>query len=228
MKIVIIHGQSHTGSTCKIARMLAEQLHGETTEFFVPRDFDEFCCGCTACIVKSETNCPHYQKLKPITDAMDEADVIVLASPVYVYHVTGSMKALLDHYGYRWMAHRPDERMFRKQAVCVTTAAGAGMKTTLRDMTDSAFYWGCAHIYRLGMAVAATSWDGVSDQKKRQIERKTAAIAGKISKRCGHVRPGLKTKLFFGVMRMLQKNGWNPADKTYWHEKGWIGKKRPW
>lgn len=34
MKIVIIHGQSHEGSTCHIARMLAEKINGEVTEFF--------------------------------------------------------------------------------------------------------------------------------------------------------------------------------------------------
>ncbi len=62
--------------------------------------------------------------------AMDEADVIILASPVYVYHSTGAMKAFLDHYGYRWMVHSPEESMFKKQGVCISTAAGAGMKST--------------------------------------------------------------------------------------------------
>ena len=36
---------------------------------------------------------------------------------VYVYHATGSMKAFLDHYGYRWMVHCPEESMFKKQGV---------------------------------------------------------------------------------------------------------------
>lgn len=36
MKIVIIHGQSHQGSTCHIARQLAEKLGGTVTEFFLP------------------------------------------------------------------------------------------------------------------------------------------------------------------------------------------------
>ena len=35
----------------------------------------------------------HYEKLKPLTDAMDEANIIILASPVYVFHATGAMKA---------------------------------------------------------------------------------------------------------------------------------------
>ena len=131
MNIVIIHGQSHKGSTCHIAHELADKIigdpregsrpdndtvpqphAGEITEFFLPRDFDDFCCGCTTCFMKDEEKCPHHEKLAPITEALDAADVIILASPVYVLHPTGAMKALLDHYGWRWMSHRPDEKMF--------------------------------------------------------------------------------------------------------------------
>ena len=80
--------------------------------------------------MESEKKCPHYGAISPITSAMDEADVIILASPVYVYHATGAMKAFLDHYGYRWMVHRPAKSMFRKQGVCISTAAGAGLSST--------------------------------------------------------------------------------------------------
>lgn len=93
MKTVIIHGQSHKGSTCHVARLLAGKVGGELTEFFLPRDFGEFCVGCTSCFVKSEACCSHHEKLRPIREAMDEADLIILASPVYVYHATGAMKA---------------------------------------------------------------------------------------------------------------------------------------
>ena len=103
MQITIIHGQSHKGSTYHITRMLAEKLKGDITEFFLPKDFGAFCIGCTNCFEKAENRCPHYEELRPITEALDRADVIILASPVYVYHVTGAMKSFLDHYGYRWM-----------------------------------------------------------------------------------------------------------------------------
>ena len=228
MKITIIHGQSHKGSTYHIARLLAEKLEGEITEFFLPRDFDSFCVGCTNCFKKSETLCPHYEKLKPFTEAIDSADVIILASPVYVYHVTGAMKALLDHYGYRWMVHRPEEKMFHKQAVCISTAAGAGMKSTNKDMTDSTFFWGIAKTYRYGVGVAAVSWNGVDKKVKERIEKKTTALARKIKRNHGNVKSNIKTKVFFNVMRLLQKSGWNEADVKYWKEKGWSGKRRPW
>lgn len=228
MKTVIIHGQNHKGSTYNIARILAEKIGGETTEFFLPKDFGEFCVGCTTCFMKDEKKCPHYEKLKPITEAMDSADVIILASPVYVYHATGAMKAFLDHYGYRWLVHSPEESMFKKQGVCISTAAGAGIKPTNKDMADSLFFWGVAKIYKFGIAVAATDWKKVNDKKKKKIEKATSSIAKKIIKNNGKVKPSLKTKGYFYLMRMLQKKGWNEKDVNYWKEKGWLKKARPW
>ncbi len=228
MKIVLIHGQSHKGSTYHIAGMLAEKLEGEISEFFLPRDFHSFCVGCMNCFVKSETLCPHYEQLRPITETIVQADVIILASPVYVYHMTGAMKAFLDHYGYRFMVHRPEESMFKKQAVCISTAAGAGMKNTNRDMADSTFFWGAAKTYKYGVAVAADSWDSVKPELKERIDKKTTAIANKIMKNAGYIKPGIKTRAFFNIMRIMQKNGWNEADASYWKEKGWTEEKRPW
>ena len=159
---------------------------------------------------------------------MDEADVIILASPVYVYHASGPMKSFLDHYGYRWMVHRPEERMFHKQAVCISTAAGGGMKSTNKDMADSTFFWGVAKTYKYGVAVRAVNWDGVSAKKKEAIEKKTTKLAAVIQRKNGKVHTSLKTKIFFQVMRMLQRMGWNEADVNYWKERGWTEKKRPW
>ena len=42
MKVVIIHGQSHKGSTYHIAHMLAVKISEDIKEFFLPRDFGEF------------------------------------------------------------------------------------------------------------------------------------------------------------------------------------------
>lgn len=228
MKITVIHGQNHKGSTYHLAHLLAEKLGGEITEFFLPKDFNKFCVGCTTCFMDSETKCPHYEKLSPITRAMDNADVIILSSPVYVFHVTGAMKAFLDHYGYRFMVHRPEEKMFTKQAVCISTAAGAGMKSTNKDMTDSTFFWGIGKTYTYGAAVRSTSWDSVDDKIKQNADKKLSVLAEKIRKKQGSVRPSIKTKAVFTVMRIMQKRGFNEADAKYWKEKGWTGKKRPW
>lgn len=228
MKITMIHGQNHKGTTYHIGKMLADKLEGEVTEFFLPRDFGEFCTGCTSCFMKSEKLCPHYEKLKPITTALKQADIIILTSPVYVYHSTGPMKAWLDHYGYQWLVHRPDESMFSKQAVCISTAAGGGMKSTNKDMADSLSFWGISKIYKYGIAVRAISYKEVTEETKRSIDKKTSKIAEKIKRSTGRLRPSLKIRGYFRLMRLLQKKGWNEADCRYWQEKGWTGKNRPW
>ncbi|MBR3760324.1 MAG: NAD(P)H-dependent oxidoreductase [Ruminococcus sp.] len=227
MKITVIYGQSHKGSTYNIARQLCDKLNGEVTEFFLPKDLDCFCKGCTACFT-DETKCPDYEKLRPITEAIDNADVIILASPVYVMHPTGAMKAFLDHYGYRFLVHRPEEKMFAKQAVCISTAAGAGMKSTIKDMADSTFFWGIARTYRLGVAVMETRWEMVKPAIKSKIDKKTTRIAEKITKKVGKVKPDIKTKAFFTAMSAMQKKGFNPADVEYWKAKGWTNGNRPW
>ena len=102
------------------------------------------------------------------------------------------------------------------------------MKSANKDMADSMFFWGIPKIYKLGYAVAATDWDHVNEKKKAKINRDVGSVAARIRKKHGRVRPGLKTKGFFNIMRMLQKNGWNERDVIYWKEKGWNGKKRPW
>ena len=228
MKTVIIHGQTHKGSTYHIAHSLSQKLGGQTTEFFLPRDFGEFCVGCGRCFAESEQKCPHFGKLAPLTQAIDDADVIILASPVYVYHATGAMKAFLDHYGYRWMVHSPEGSMFTKQGVCICTAAGAGMRSALKDMTDSLFFWGVGRVYKYGVGVAAVDWQHVDQKKKDAIDRKMSALAKKIMRRDGGVRPAAKTRAVFFAMSKMQRRGFNPRDVEHWKQHGWTEGVRPW
>ena len=111
MKIVMIHGQNHEGSTCQTARKLAEKVGGEIREFFLPRDFDKPCRGCFTCFQTELRKCPHYRELAPLEQAILEADLLIFDSPVYVYHATGQMMSLLDHFGTWWVVHRPRPEM---------------------------------------------------------------------------------------------------------------------
>jgi len=233
MKILIVNGSDHKGSTWQIAKNLAEKIVRKNQgssfeEIWLPRELPDFCIGCARCILENEKDCPHSTFVEKLTEKIDAADVLIMESPVYVMHCAASMKNFLEHYAYRWMVHRPEEKMFRKQAVCISTAAGGGMKKTNTDMKDSLVWWGIPRIYTLGKAVAAIGYDHISEKKKEQIDRKTKQLAEKITKQSGHVSPGSMLKLKFYIFRMMQQKGWNPADQKYWVEKGWTGKKRPW
>ena len=69
MKIVMIHGQNHKGSTYNIGRMIANKIAKEEdiVEFFLPRDLNHFCVGCYACI-EDVTRCPFFEEKDRIRD----------------------------------------------------------------------------------------------------------------------------------------------------------------
>lgn len=227
MKIVVINGQAHKGTTHHIAHMLADQLGGEVTEFFLPRDFGAFCIGCAQCIHKDEALCPHAEALAPITRAMDAADLLIFTTPVYVYHATGQMKAFLDHYGWRWIIHRPEPAMFKKQAVVLTTAAGAGMKSAIKDVRDSLFFWGVGRVYTFGIATHADRYAHMTEKKRRQTEGAVSKIAAKIKSAEGRVKPALKTRLFFRFYRRVILPHMQASDQAYWAKTG-LDRRVPW
>lgn len=229
MKTVIIHGQARQGSTCAIARELAEKVGGEVQEFFLPRDFEGGCKGCFGCLKKDLTVCPHFQKLEPLSNALLEADLIILASPVYVYHATGHMMNFLDHFATWWVVHRPRVEMSRKQGVALCTAAGGGMKNTCRDMADSLEMWGIHKVYKMGLGIQAVSYAEIPERVMAKIHRKTDSIAGKIRKKDGSCGWNLRAKKWFTLMRLAHKH-FPPSepDYSYWEKQGWHGKGRPW
>ena len=116
---------------------LMKEKDGEVFEFEVPDDMPHICGGCGACINGYEEKCGGYASMQPVIAAMERSDVIIFSSPVYVYHVPGQMKTLLDHMAYRWMVHRPDLSFMKKQAVVITAAAGGGMRSAAKDIKDS-------------------------------------------------------------------------------------------
>ena len=51
--------------------------------------------------------------------------------------------------------------------------------------------------------------------------------ANKIKRSINHKKVGLKTRFFFKMFGMTQKNGWNRTDSSYWKDKGWLDGKKP-
>ncbi|MDD6274892.1 MAG: NAD(P)H-dependent oxidoreductase [Clostridiaceae bacterium] len=229
MKTVMIHGQNHEGSTCMITRELAGKTGGEMQEFFLPRDFDKPCMGCYTCFQTELKNCPHYKMLEPLVSAILEADLIILDSPVYVYHATGQMMNFLDHFGTWWVVHRPMPEMSKKQAVAISTAAGGGMKSTVRDMADSLEMWGIRKVYKLGIGVQAVKPEEIPARILAKIHRKTSHLAQRIRKNAEKRGCNIRARKWFSLMRFAHKHF--PAmqpDQGYWEQRGWHAKLRPW
>ena len=232
MEITIIHGQQHRGSTYHIAEVLKNQLVDADTvvnEYFLPKDGPDFCVGCFGCITKGEVHCPHANQVQPIVAAMSRAQVLIFDSPTYCFEMTGQLKTLFDHLGYLWLSHRPRAEMFNKIGIVVSTTAGAGTGVVTKSMARQLSWWGVAKVYRLRCNVSAMSWQDVAAGIKQKTEQQTAAVARQVRDRVGRVRPGLKTRFLFAIMRKMHTNNtWNRIDKEYWHEKYWVAQARPW
>lgn len=230
MKIALIHGQNHKGSSYHTGRLLVEQITGETeiTEFFLPRDLNHFCLGCYRCI-ENDADCPWHVQKQVIVDAMDAADLLVFTTPTYCMAPSAPVKSLLDLTFTMWMAHRPHGAMFRKKAVVLSTSAGSSTAGATKGIAQSLFYWGVPKIYRYGTKVEAMNWENVKPKVKEKIARDTAKLAKKLSQNTPP-HAGLKTRVMFLIMAAMQKANYNasPVEKEYWAAQGWLGKARPW
>ena len=230
MKVVVLHGQRHQGSTWHITKQLlatlSSQAETEILEFWF--DGNHACVGCFSCFKNGEDTCPHYGENRAVMAALEAADVIVVQSPNYCMGMTGQLKIFMDHMAYRWMSHRPNPAMFGKVGVVISTTAGAGAGQVTKALKQQLFYWGVAKVYQLPVAVNAMGWADVSEKVRNKIDKKVAKIAGKVLRSAGHTNPGFKTRLIFTMMRgMHSGNDWMPRDREHWEKNGWLGKERP-
>lgn len=224
MKIAVVHGQQHKGSTYHITQMLLGKLVGskeDVSEFYV--NGIEDCVGCFQCIMKGEHICPHRSQTDEIIHAIEGADVIIIDSPTYVMNVSGQLKTFFDHMGYRWISHRPYPSMKQKIGVAISTTAGAGAKKTTKMIASQLFWWSVGKTYELPVTVAAMKWDQVSAERKSKADRDTSKLAKDILSNVGHVKPGIKAKFMFKVMKQMHKGmDYSPLDMHYWKEQKWI------
>jgi len=181
------------------------------------------------CFSDHEEKCPGFADLKVIRDSMNSSQLIIFAVPVFVYHVPGQLKTFLDHFGWEWMVHKPNELMFKKQALIISTAAGAGMKSAVKDVKDSLDYWGIGKVYTYKKAVRAANWSGILVEKQVKMLASMDRIANRITNGSKNSTPRIKVKLMFLAFRAMHKHiHFSPSDVAYWKEKGWLGKNRPW
>ena len=209
MKITVINGTEKNGVTNRLKEIFLEEFKddAQVTEFCLPRDCPAFCVGCMTCFFNDEHQCKDSEYVQQIEKAMFEADLLVFTSPVYVFHATGAMKAMLDHFGYRWMPHRPAAEMFSKRAVIITQCLGSGDKSTVKDIKDSLSWWGISRIrvcrFRL---MSEVLWDKIPAKKRAEFTKKLIVTAEKIRKKdlVKPVKPTLATRFRFLACRMIQ------------------------
>ena len=230
MNVLTIMGTTHKGNTRAVVDLFLKELESEKNEFdeiILPNDFQNFCLGCANCILKGEYKCPHYNEVNPIIKKIEKADLIIMATPVFVGSCTGGLKALLDHLAYMWLVHRPKESMFSKVGLIITSAGGSGVKQTVKLLKSNLFYLGVPKVYNYGVTTMKMGGNYCDYKNKDKIKNQVSKKAKQIRKSLEKRKVGFKTRFFFKLFGMTQKNGWNKVDADYWKTKGWLDGKKP-
>lgn len=230
MTICVIQGSPNkTGNGSKIYKQVKDQLELSNPdisfeEFYLDKEFNEFCTGCCTCFLKSEKKCPHYKKWDPIVQSLLSSDGMIFLSPSYVLGASAQMKAFLDHLGWLFIPHRPDSRFFNTPALILSTAAGAGTKDAAKTIKRSLKFWGVPIILSAGFNLHALEFDKTDKNKRRKINRslkkKSQQFLHSLKKRTyPNLFRWIMTQAMKGIIKTYDNDN---VDKQYWIAQGWL------
>ncbi|WP_105616290.1 flavodoxin family protein [Vallitalea okinawensis] len=218
MKLIAILGCSKNGNTTQIVQLfekkLKEQIECEV-EYLYLSDFDiGFCTGCHKCIFDDEKKCPHHVEVRKLEDKIMHSDGLILASPGYMFSVTGVMKNFLDHVAYN--CHRP--KYFYKNAFIIANCTRWQEKSVLTPM--EVWLSGAGFTVNGKMYVDMLPFplkEKILHKKRRLIEKKAHKFSS-ILKKDVDLQPRLGELMVFHAFKTLSKIAPNilKADVRYY------------
>jgi multimeric flavodoxin WrbA/putative sterol carrier protein len=125
LSVVAVNGSPHTGAgnTALMLAIIGDSLNRLGLRLDVIHLTDhviEYCVGCGYCMENGKCWVPDDHA--SILDRLLAADAVILASPVYFFHVTAQMKTFLDRS--LALGHKP--RPTWKPGLAVSVSAGSG------------------------------------------------------------------------------------------------------
>lgn len=126
MKIIAINGSPRkNGNTVTILKNVLNGAasSGAETEFVHLYDLNfKGCISCFSCKLKegkSYGRCAVNDDLKPVLKKIEEADAIILGSPIYIGSVTGAMRSLLERMLFQYLVYDKNNTSLFKKKVMV-------------------------------------------------------------------------------------------------------------
>lgn len=102
MKILVLNGSPRpNGSTKAIAEAFKQgaQSAGHTVDIVdVARKNIKGCLACEYCHTKGHGECIQKDEMQEVYDLLKEAEMLVIASPIYYHNLTGQLKCTLDRF----------------------------------------------------------------------------------------------------------------------------------
>jgi multimeric flavodoxin WrbA len=128
MHTVALCGSPRRGNIDALLKALTEgaaEAGATVTRFDLPKLDIKPCRACRACLKTPEAQCIQKDDMAQVLDALRGAGAWVLATPVYFWHVSGSMKLAIDRF-FSFFTDQPEWRLAlpgaRRGAVIVVQA----------------------------------------------------------------------------------------------------------
>ena len=133
-KIMILNGSPRrNGNTSELVHSFmegAESTGNTVTEFFLDSMDIHGCKGCFGGGKNSESPCVQKDDMDKIYDAYREADIVVLATPLYYWTISGQLKTAFDRL-FAVAECDPNYRNPQKDSVLLMAAEGNEFEETL-------------------------------------------------------------------------------------------------
>lgn len=133
-KIIVLNGSprknGNTSALVKAFREGAESAGHTVTEFWLGGMKINGCRGCCAGGKNLESPCVQKDDMEQIYPAYKEADVVVLASPLYYWTISGQLKCAFDRL-FAVAECDPSYTNPRKESALLMAAEGNGFEETV-------------------------------------------------------------------------------------------------
>lgn len=133
-KIIVLNGSprknGNTSALVKAFREGAESAGHSVTEFWLEGMNINGCRGCCAGGKNPESPCVQKDDMEQIYPAYKEADVVVLASPLYYWTISGQLKCAFDRL-FAVAECDPSYTNPRKESALLMAAEGNGFEETV-------------------------------------------------------------------------------------------------
>lgn len=180
MKIVIINGSPrHDGNTAKMCKAFADGVTAYSKEASVEMinlyDYDfKGCISCFACKLKDSKNygrCAVKDSITPILEKAIYADILVLASPIYLMDISGELKSFLERLIFPLATYEAGYKSITPKKIAVATIYTMNVTKEMCPVhvLESAEYF-IGHVFSKPTRICAYNTYQFSDYSKYKVE----------------------------------------------------------
>ena len=219
MKILAICGSPRKGNSYRALESIRESFPDIEYNVLMLGELNfELCRGCYGCVIRGEDKCPIKDERDMILREIQDADGLILSSPVYSHMVSTHMKNFFDRFGY--LAHRP--QFFNKFAMSMATCSGYGAEEAIKYMDKMLSVFGFSLAPSLELQFRPGKMPEENKIKNREKTVQAVKILTEKIEKGEKDKPSLNMMVPFNIFKyvsMLDKD-FMKADYAYYKDKG--------